>query len=72
MEDAGRRAVVMVTLLRHPAGSSLRTFASSGDKMVTFTTKVTLLGGCFPRKAVVADKLNNWTPPARRSKANGM
>lgn len=44
MEDAVERAVVMVTLPRHPAGSSVRTFSRSGDKMVSFTTKVTLLG----------------------------
>lgn len=66
MEDAVERAVVMVTLPRHPAGSSVRTFARSGDKMVSFTTKVTLLGFCFSLKPVVADKCNNWTPPARR------
>lgn len=40
MEDAVERPVVMVTLPRHPAGSSVRTFARSGDKMVSFTTKV--------------------------------
>lgn len=77
MVDAVELAVVMVTLPRHPAGSSLRTFARSVDETVSLTTKVTLLVFCFVLfvfrlKPVVAGKLNNWTQPTRRSTANGM